>query len=102
MAEIINPGWVRKELGDILTGKYKFGTPVDSRAASAHFSKFIQKHLTDEKSRIVDAVITAAEGIGRSAAEVSLAWLKAQPAVGSIIIGGYFFASRERDFAVRI
>ncbi|MFM7138863.1 MAG: aldo/keto reductase, partial [Actinomycetes bacterium] len=71
----------------ILTGKYKFGTPVDSRAASAHFSKFIQKHLTDEKSRIVDAVITAAEGIGRTPAEVSLAWLKAQPTVGSIILG---------------
>ena len=71
----------------ILTGKYKFGTPVDSRAASTHFSKFIQKHLTDEKSRIVDSVITAAEGIGRSPAEVSLAWLKAQPTVGSIILG---------------
>ncbi len=71
----------------ILTGKYKFGTPVDSRAASAHFSKFIQKHLTDEKSRIVDSVITAAEGVGRTPAEVSLAWLKAQPTVGSIILG---------------
>ena len=71
----------------ILTGKYKFGTPVDSRATSTHFSKFIQKHLTDEKSRIVDSVITAAEGIGRSPAEVSLAWLKAQPTVGSIILG---------------
>ncbi len=71
----------------VLTGKYKFGTPVDSRAASAHFSKFIQKHLTDEKSRIVESVITAAEGIGRSAAEVALSWLKSQPAVGSIIIG---------------
>jgi len=71
----------------ILTGKYKFGTPVDSRAASTHFSKFIQKHLTDEKSRIVDSVITAAEGIGRSPAEVSLAWLKSQPTVGSIILG---------------
>ena len=71
----------------ILTGKYKFGTPVDSRAASTHFSKFIQKHLTDEKSRIVDSVITAAEGIGRSPAEVSLSWLKAQPTVGSIILG---------------
>ncbi|MFM1825565.1 MAG: hypothetical protein RLZZ37_200 [Actinomycetota bacterium] len=71
----------------ILTGKYKFGTPVDSRAASTHFSKFIQKHLTDEKSRIVDSVITAAEGIGRTPAEVSLAWLKAQPTVGSIILG---------------
>lgn len=71
----------------ILTGKYKFGTPVDSRAASTHFSKFIQKHLTDEKSRIVDSVITAAEGIGRTPAEVSLAWLKVQPTVGSIILG---------------
>lgn len=71
----------------VLTGKYKFGTPVDSRAASAHFSKFIQKHLTDEKSRIVDSVITAAEGIGKSSAEVALSWLKAQPTVSSIIIG---------------
>ena len=71
----------------VLTGKYRFGTPVDSRAASAHFSKFIQAHLTDEKARIVDALITAAEGLGRSPAETALAWVRDQEGVCSVILG---------------
>ena len=71
----------------VLTGKYRYGTPVDSRAASKYFSEFIQEHLTDEKSRIVDALITAAEGIGRTPAETALAWVRNQRSVASVVIG---------------
>jgi len=71
----------------VLTGKYRFGTPVDSRAASTHFASFIQGHLTEEKARIVDALITAAEGIGRTPTETAIAWLRDRKSVASVILG---------------
>jgi aryl-alcohol dehydrogenase-like predicted oxidoreductase len=71
----------------VLTAKYRFGTPVDSRAASKHFSSFIQEHLTEDKARIVDALVTAAEGIGRTPVETAIAWLRDRPGVGSVILG---------------
>jgi aryl-alcohol dehydrogenase-like predicted oxidoreductase len=71
----------------VLTGKYRFNTPVDSRAASNHFASFIQEHLTEDKSRIVDALITAAEGIGRSPSETALAWVRDQECVSTVILG---------------
>lgn len=71
----------------VLTGKYRFGTPVDSRAASTHFASFIQEHLTEEKSRIVDALVTAAEGIGRTPAETAIAWVRDRPGVSAVVLG---------------
>ena len=71
----------------VLTGKYRFGTPVDSRAASTYFANFIQEHLTEENSRIVDALITASEGIGRSPAETAIAWVRDRAGVASVILG---------------
>ena len=71
----------------VLTGKYRFGTPVDSRAASTHFASFIQEHLTEEKSRIVDALVTAAEGIGRTPSETAIAWVRDRPGVSAVVLG---------------
>ena len=71
----------------VLTGKYRYGTPVDSRAASKHFAEFIQEHLTEEKSRIVDALVTAADGIGRTPSETAIAWLRDKVGVTSVILG---------------
>jgi aryl-alcohol dehydrogenase-like predicted oxidoreductase len=71
----------------VLTAKDRFGTPVDSRAASKYFSSFIQEHLTEDKARIVDALVTAAEGIGRTPVETAIAWLRDRPGVGSVILG---------------
>ncbi|HKH25056.1 MAG TPA: aldo/keto reductase, partial [Acidimicrobiales bacterium] len=47
----------------VLTGKYRGGTPADSRAASPHFARFIEHRLNDRSRRIVDAVATAADGL---------------------------------------
>lgn len=71
----------------VLTGKYKYGTPVDSRAASKYFASFIQEHLTEEKARIVDALITAAEGIGRTPVETAIAWVRDRKQVASVVLG---------------
>ena len=71
----------------VLTGKYRSGTPSDSRAASPHFARFIERFL-DERSRgIVDAVCTAADGLDASPLEVALAWVRDAPGVTAPIVG---------------
>jgi len=71
----------------VLTGKYRGGMPSDSRGASPHFSSFISPYLNDRSSRIVEAVMVAADGLGLSPLEVSLAWVRDCPGVTSAIIG---------------
>jgi aryl-alcohol dehydrogenase-like predicted oxidoreductase len=71
----------------VLTGKYRHGTPADSRAASSHFASFIAPFLSDSARRIVDAVATAAEGLGVAPLEVALAWVRDRPGVVAPIIG---------------
>lgn len=71
----------------VLTGKYRSGTPADSRAASPHFARFIERFLDDRSRRIVDAVATAAEGLDVTPLEVALAWVRDAPAVTAPILG---------------
>ena len=71
----------------VLTGKYRFGTPSDSRGASPHFSAFIAPYLENKARAIVDAVCVAAEGLGYSPTEVALSWVRDQPGVASAIVG---------------
>jgi aryl-alcohol dehydrogenase-like predicted oxidoreductase len=71
----------------VLTGKYRHGTPADSRGASAHFASFIAPFLGDDARRVVDAVCTAAEGLAVAPLEVALAWVRDQPGVVAPIVG---------------
>jgi len=71
----------------VLTGKYRTGTPADSRAASPHFASFVGRHLNDRSNRIVEAVARAGEGLGFSPLEVALAWVRDRPGVTAPIIG---------------
>lgn len=71
----------------VLTGKYRKGIPSDSRAAAPHFVKHVEPYLTSGASRIVEAVAMAAEGLGFSPLEVSLAWVRDNPRVTSAIVG---------------
>jgi aryl-alcohol dehydrogenase-like predicted oxidoreductase len=71
----------------VLTGKYRTGTPADSRAASAHFATFVGRHLTERSHRIVEAVVRAAEGLSWTPLEVSLAWVRDRPGVTAPIVG---------------
>ena len=71
----------------VLTGKYRHGTPADSRAASSHFSSFIAPFLGERSRLIVDAVCTAAEGLGVAPLEVALAWVRDRPGVVAPIVG---------------
>jgi len=71
----------------VLTGKYRKGIPNDSRAATPHFSSFVEPYLTEKQSQIVEAVCVAAEGLGYSPLEVALAWVRDAPSVTSVILG---------------
>jgi len=71
----------------VLTGKYRHGTPSDSRAASPHLRDFVGERLTDGAARIVEAVATAAEGLGTSPLAVALAWLRDRPGVVAPVVG---------------
>jgi len=71
----------------VLTGKYRHGRPADSRAASAHFERFVARYLEPRCSRIVEAVATAATGLGVSPLEVALAWVRDRPGVVAPILG---------------
>jgi len=71
----------------VLTGKYRHGTPADSRAASPHFSNFVGSYLTDRNARIVEAVARAAEGLEWSPLEVALTWVRDRPGVTAPIVG---------------
>jgi aryl-alcohol dehydrogenase-like predicted oxidoreductase len=71
----------------VLTGKYRVGTPVDSRGASPHFAGFVAPYLDARSRRIVDAVIVAADGLGFAPLEVALTWVRDAPDVTSSIIG---------------
>ena len=71
----------------VLSGKYRSGLPSDSRGASPHFASFIEPYLSERSSRIVEAVIVAADGLGLSPLEVAIAWVRDIPGITSIIMG---------------
>lgn len=71
----------------VLTGKYRNGTPNDSRGASQSFAQFVQPYFTERAKGIVDAVVTASTGLDVSPVQVALAWVRDRPAVVAPIVG---------------
>ncbi|KIF70611.1 aldo/keto reductase [Streptomyces sp. AcH 505] len=70
----------------VLTGKYRHATPADSRGAS-DMALFVEPYLDEAASRIVDAVVTAADGLATTPLEVALAWVRDRPGVVAPIVG---------------
>src|ERR1700712_3991772 len=71
----------------VLTGKYRDGTPHDSRGASAHLGPYVGRGRTDRAARIVQAVVNAAHGPGHSPLAVALAWVRDRPGVIAPVVG---------------
>ncbi|HEV2780224.1 MAG TPA: aldo/keto reductase [Actinophytocola sp.] len=71
----------------VLTGKYRTSTPADSRGASPHLAPYVEHHRTDRAARIVQAVVTAADGLATSPLSVALAWVRDRPGVVAPIVG---------------
>lgn len=72
----------------VLTGKYRSGTPADSRGASPYLAAALEPHRTAHANRVVEAVVTAADGLGTSPLAVALAWVRDRPGVASAVVGG--------------
>jgi aryl-alcohol dehydrogenase-like predicted oxidoreductase len=83
----------------VLTGKYRTGTPADSRGASPHLSEFVAPYLGNASRRIVDAVVTAGDGLGCAPLEVALAWVRDRPGVASVLVGARTAAQLQGSLA---
>ncbi|WP_435593226.1 aldo/keto reductase [Nocardia sp. bgisy118] len=73
--------------GGILTGKYRDGVPADSRGADEATAAEIRHRLDERATRVVDALVTAADGLGTSPLAVALAWIRDRPGIASMIVG---------------
>jgi len=79
----------------LLTGKFKTDSEVsDDRARTRHFSgrrsqaRHGEKGWEKETFRTLSQIRQIAEKMGESMANISLAWLKAQPGVNSLLMSG--------------
>ena len=83
----------------VLTGKYRNGSPADSRGASDRFKDFVAPYLEDPARSVVDAVLTAADGLGVSPVAVALAWVRDRPGVVAPIVGARTAAQLQASLA---
>jgi aryl-alcohol dehydrogenase-like predicted oxidoreductase len=92
-------GWSPLGRG-VLTGKYRGGTPTDSRAASPHFVDFVEPYLNGSSRRVVESVATAADGLGCAPVEVALAWARDAPGIAGVVVGARTAAQLRGALAV--
>ncbi|SNS12900.1 Predicted oxidoreductase [Geodermatophilus pulveris] len=71
----------------LLTGKYRQGPPADSRGASPQWQAFLDGLRSATADRIVQAVVTAADGLGTTPLAVALAWVRDRPGVTAPVVG---------------
>ncbi len=71
----------------VLTGKYRSGTPRDSRGASDHFAWFVEAYLEQRSRSVVEAVARAADGLDLSPLQVALLWVRDAPSVTAPLLG---------------
>jgi len=71
----------------VLTGQYRSGTPRGSRGASDQFAWFVEPYLAPRSASVVDAVMRAADGLGLTAAQVALLWVRDAPGVTAPLLG---------------
>lgn len=72
--------------GGVLTGKYRTGTPADSRGAG-RLSASVDQYLDEHGRAVVEAVARAADGLGWTPLQVALAWVRDRPGVVAPILG---------------
>jgi aryl-alcohol dehydrogenase-like predicted oxidoreductase len=72
--------------GGVLTGKYRSGTPADSRGAG-RLSANVERYLDERGRAVVEAVARAAEGLDWTPSQVALVWLRDRPQVTAPIVG---------------
>jgi aryl-alcohol dehydrogenase-like predicted oxidoreductase len=84
----------------VLTGKYRGGgVPAESRAAQPQFEPYVRPYLTDDYSRVVNSVFTAAEGLDTTPLAVALAWVRDRPGVAAAVVGARTVAQLRASLA---
>jgi aryl-alcohol dehydrogenase-like predicted oxidoreductase len=83
----------------VLTGKYRNGTPADSRGGSERYKAFIEPFMDERARSVVDAVLTAADGLGVSPVAVALAWVRDRPGGVAPIVGARTAAQLQASLA---
>ena len=75
--------------GGLLTGKYERGkaAPPGSRGAVVRTAAFVERYMTEENWTKIERLRALAAETGIPLAQLSLAWVLAQPHVSSAIIG---------------
>lgn len=71
----------------LLTGKYSFGIPEDSRAALKGYEWLKNEVITSERIEKVKQLKTISDELGCSLAQMSLAWCLTNPNVSTVITG---------------
>ncbi|PYI66281.1 aldo/keto reductase [Arthrobacter livingstonensis] len=71
----------------VLTGKYRGQIPADSRGASETMGSYVEPYLKGRPSRITEALVTAAKGLGRPPLDVALSWVLDQQTVAGAVVG---------------
>jgi aryl-alcohol dehydrogenase-like predicted oxidoreductase len=86
--------------GGVLTGKYRTGTPSDSRGAVREYAGRVDSYLDDRGRGIVEAVARAADGLGWTPLQVALAWVRDRPGVAAPILGARTAAQLQQALGV--
>jgi len=86
--------------GGVLTGKYRSGTPSDSRAADPWFASRVENYLDSFGRGVVEAVARAADGLGWTPLEVALVWVRDRPGVTAPILGARTAAQLRSALAI--
>lgn len=71
----------------VLSGKYRRSTPLESRGSNRHLAWQIDEFTDERCTQIVRAVCRLARRVGRSPAQLALAWLMKSPQVTSAVVG---------------
>ena len=72
----------------VLSGKYRGGVPADSRGASSVEERAsVRLYLDDWGRQVVEALCTAADGLGAAPIEVALAWARDRPGITAAVVG---------------
>lgn len=85
--------------GGVLTGKYRTGTPADSRGAG-RLSASVDRYLDDHGRAVVEAVARAADGLGWTPLQVALVWVRDRPGVTAPIVGARTAAQLQEALAI--
>jgi len=83
--------------GGLLSGKYRRGQAPPSGTRLAHWKERYKAFDTAQNWAVVEALVAAAEGLGKPVSQVALAWLLARPAVSSVIFGARTVAQLDEN-----